>query len=340
MESLESIVKFQFRRNLRNFYTVNSLCSFQLIVCDEFNEPYQSSSGDNVVIRLKLIALPENKEIVDFKVRYAADIYSISFLMPSNEGIFKLFVDGKLHKPNVLLLPLLSNEFRVATDETNTFSLPFLSNFRPYCFSSGESILIREEYGQHIGAHVYDSAIVLIRYLLSKPSFTLSLSDVVVELGSGCGLLAVWLARHYHCKVIATDMVQQLPLLQENIQANHVDHNCIVKELYWNNREHCENILELVEKKRLTAIFAADVLYDQSSVPALCSTLSTLCNHNNFHEEHIIPVIYIAQKNRNKRLVQDIRNELLGIFLNASIECEYEEANVIIWSIQYKRQSS
>lgn len=331
---MESIVKLQFRRNLKPLYKVNGLCSFQLIVCDEFNEPYQGSSGDTAELSLKLFSLEGNVDVDKFTTRYKDGIYSISFSMPTFEGLFKLFVDGKLQTPNILLLPLLSDEFRVTEGEVNTFSLPFLSNFRPYSFVSGESIVIREEYGQHIGAHVYDSAIVMIRYLLSKSSFALSSSDVVVELGSGCGLLAIWLAQHYRCQVIATDMIQQLPLLQQNITANHTESNCITKELYWSNQEHCENIFTLVEKKRFVALFAADVLYDQSAIPALANTLSFLGNHP--AHEHI-PIVYIAQKNRNKRLVEDIRNDLLIYFPNTNIGCEYEEANVIIWSIRFQR---
>jgi predicted nicotinamide N-methyase len=172
----------------------------------------------------------------------------------------------------------------------------------------------------------------MIQYLLSKPSFTLYSSDVVVELGSGCGLLAIWLAQHYRCQVLATDMIQQLPLLQQNIVANHAESNCIMKELHWSNQEHCENIFNLVERKRLVAIFAADVLYDQSAIPALANTLSILCSTH----KHI-PAVYVAQKNRNKRSIEDIRKDLLIYFPNTKIDCEYDEANVIIWVIQYQR---
>ena len=144
----------------------------------------------------------------------------------------------------ICILPLLTDVFELVatTVGMNLTTTPLLS-----CYRLCAGLVIKEEYGHTIGSHVYDSSIVMLRYLnkmllqsplsSSSSSSSLSLSsissspiytsilscspnDIVMELGSGCGLVSMWLSQHIPMRIVATDLAAQLPFLRSNVHRN------------------------------------------------------------------------------------------------------------------------
>ena len=137
----------------------------------------------------------------------------------------------------ICILPLLTDVFELVatTVGMNLTTTPLLS-----CYRLCAGLVIKEEYGHTIGSHVYDSSIVMLRYLnrtllqsplsssssstSSSPIYTSILScspnDIMMELGSGCGLVSMWLSQHIPMRIVATDLAAQLPFLRSNVHRN------------------------------------------------------------------------------------------------------------------------
>jgi predicted nicotinamide N-methyase len=72
---------------------------------------------------------------------------------------------------------------------------------------------------QGFASTVWDSSIVLSKYLELRHAVGSLSNTRAVELGSGCGLVSCVLAR-LGADVTATDMEGNLPLLGDNLRAN------------------------------------------------------------------------------------------------------------------------
>ena len=142
----------------------------------------------------------------------------------------------------VIVLPLLTDKFAVVPSGTVQMDTsPLLS-----CYRFVHGSVIKEDYGETIGSHLYDSSVVMVRYLNSLVAALSSCdqstgsghcnpldfvshscndsggSDLVLELGAGCGLVSIWLSKHLPACVIATDTLKQLPFLRNNVSLNSV----------------------------------------------------------------------------------------------------------------------
>jgi hypothetical protein len=95
-----------------------------------------------------------------------------SFILPSMTGTYQLFFfsypkaenTGNVKDcSNKLILPLLTDKISIITREQMMLTpspKPLMS-----CYRSINGMLIEEEYGKTLGSHIYDSSIIIIRYL-------------------------------------------------------------------------------------------------------------------------------------------------------------------------------
>ncbi len=387
MKKSPIIGRIQFYRAIKSTVELE-LCTIQadLIICSEFNDPviglikatnlqffFMSVSNRTncfIPVDRKSITISTNKEISRIKM-------IMPELLP---GKYCLYVkpNGICDFPVVEILPLLSAPFdwneSSLTLTSSEMSLCSYRNFRlPHgsgdfdlqitidqqilAESTTNQLIIREEYGATLGSHVYDSAVVLLRYLrsvwtsdtstlrsvLRMDSLPLSdvaaptRSDVVIELGAGCALVGLWLQRalqNAHCcpEIFVTDLRCQEQLIHRNIKANGATEHCHFQELSWGDWEQAAQL-----KQRITSVcgcdtvqlvVAADVLYDKAAAKLMFSTYWTLATPG-------ITKLLLAQKVRcnssdstgSQQPLVDVKEEK-GF---ATAEIVYQEANVIVW---------
>lgn len=152
-----------------------------------------------------------------------------------------------------------------------------LSRKRPPLFSP-LSIEQRPFSEEGFASTVWDSAIVLSKYCeLQHNTFA---GKRCVELGSGCGLLSAVVGR-LGAACIATDLLENLPLLRSNLQANHVEHDGVppprVRELRW-GAEAAQALLRDDCEGKVDFVLASDIMYVHSAVSDLVATLDVLCS--------------------------------------------------------------
>ena len=120
---------------------------------------------------------------------------------------------------------------------------------------------------------IWDSSIVLSRYLeLHRHRYA---NSRAIELGAGCGLPGIVL-RALGAEVVLTDLEDNLPLLEHNVQENVAGSGATarVAALRWG-----EALPEAVSRSApYDLIVAADVLYVHDGVAPLVQTLAALAN--------------------------------------------------------------
>jgi len=155
---------------------------------------------------------------------------------------------------------------------------------------------VREDYGATLGSHVYDCSVVLLRFLRDELRATRSHPNwhhgSVLELGSGCGLLGLWLATHFD-HAFLTDKACQVDLLRANVQLNDASWGASRKvdclPLDWADGPSgldLAALLACVDAKLstgcdlppapLSLVVAADVFYDGAAAQAMFSVIDAV----------------------------------------------------------------
>jgi hypothetical protein len=166
-------------------------------------------------------------------------------------------------------------------------------------------VSVREDFGDNLGAHVWNSSVVLSEWLCSsrasylealaraprqetqsaknQPVLSSGGSGATLELGSGCGVAGI-VAAKLGASVTATDLARALNLLQLNVDANDVSSTShkktgnasspvggvTVATLDWRN----PTAADLVGWGHFDLVIAADILYN----PDLFAPLLALLN--------------------------------------------------------------
>jgi predicted nicotinamide N-methyase len=363
------IVRVHLRRSIKSHITPMSTIKLEVALTSEFfgRENYleadcrlmglfiKSDSSFSTVSLLQEI----NECAIVFPLK--SDIGHLShytIAAPDEVGAYHLFIfpyetdpSESIFKKRFIILPLLTDCFNVVSKDhaAMTQFIPSLLS----CYRVIHGIIIEEEYGKTVGSHVYDCSIAILRYLASShtvdgmtgsnvrscSSNTPDRMTVAVELGAGCGLVSIWLAkRNKFNSVIATDMDNQLPLILRNIERNNVQPVCSSKELNWSltvgsGRKDLESsqfsfklqreYLGMHDDEHLDMIIAGDVMYSKSLTEDFITVLRALA-------VPYVTVIYLAQKLRNAD-----RKDSYDIASTPGIRCEcvWEEADVLIWKI-------
>lgn len=148
--------------------------------------------------------------------------------------------------------------------------------FREYEFldQSLSSVKVRQypeaEYG--LGSTVWDAALVLCAFLESTVGREMIDSSICLELGSGTGIAAI-VASVVGAKIsIATDVVDCIPFIRQNIELNCTS-NCTATALDW-----AEDIQPL--EAAIDWILCADCVYEPRFVDNLIKTILSLSPHS------------------------------------------------------------
>lgn len=140
---------------------------------------------------------------------------------------------------------------------------------------------------------VWDSSIVLSKYFERHPQ--LVEGKRCLDLSAGCGLVGLVLCK-LGSDVVATDLKENLPLLQRNFNENGCPMN--VQEFTWGE---CAVRLD----PPFEIIAACDVMYIHEAIPNLVKSLVSLSNSNTS--------IYVSY-GRNRQAEEDFLKACQGIF--------------------------
>ncbi len=332
---IHEVYRLRFLRALKTLHSVGSVCSCDLIICSEFNDQivnlksdlfsaplavhYQRQSdcgcGEEPSMPLSAVA----KHYSDGKIR-------VKFPFPNVPGqYYFIFSLPHVHKTNnkrIMFLSLVTDIVNVHPENISSISLPLLSNYRWLSFEQVK-LSIKEEYGSTIGAHLYDSAIVAIKFCQSDIFVAPMAKDVVLELGAGCGLTGLWFAKQFGCKVLLTDQPCQIPLLQSNITVNQLSNFCQSMVFDWSE---CIEKLGSNVLNNLKIVIATDVLYDSIAAETLLILVRSILMRST-------AVVLFAQKNRANQTIEEARSTLINLMPLLQYRCLRFEANVFVWKI-------
>ena len=126
-----------------------------------------------------------------------------------------------------------------------------------------------------IHSTVWDSSIVMSKFfehashvcdmMLGTSPFK---GKSVLEVGAGCGLVGLALAKLGSPRVVLSDLEAALPLLKRNIEVNGCSQTCAAAALSWG----CESALRALSPP-FDYVIGADVMYIVEVIPLLVSTL-------------------------------------------------------------------
>lgn len=152
-----------------------------------------------------------------------------------------------------------------------------------YALRTIDNIEMIEETGHAIAKKVWDGGIITAKYLKQNPGFISPKNPQrIIELGAGCGLLSLALARLYHCKVVTTDLDDAKEICELNIKkANET--RVKFETLDWEDCSGREESYDLV--------IATDCTYNESYFDPLLTALHSLSSKNS--------TIIIGHKYRN-----------------------------------------
>ena len=211
----------------------------------------------------------------------------ITVLVPDEPGQYSLRLSctaPNLHDTDtaLLLLPVISHSVKVTLSPNG--GMPTLGCLREVPLSrqaDRESICIHEEYGATLGSHVWDSSIILTRYIhtlfchtasspsapspsppssstlypflscLSIPSKDSLAEKYALELGAGLGLCGVSLAIHrVFRKVFISDKMEQCKYIQRNIALHACEETARACSLDYMDPTRCvDNLASMVAEE-------------------------------------------------------------------------------------------
>lgn len=317
---MEVLGRVQFIRAIKSALVPSSGVRVELAIVSEFCDPIPGLAAE-YYFRFTFTLLYDSSQYVpDIQEKVKNDVFTVNFEAPPFCGKFSLKIEALRKVADAagslaLILPLHLECIEVEPASASAF--PLLTCQRKFSSPFGD-IVIEEEYGRTMGSHIFDSSIVLLHFLAHCPFANL---ETAVELGSGCGLIGIWLSMSFS-KVLATD--KHLDTLKTNIVRNGCEGNCIAMELDWSNSRHIA-AAKAICSEPIDLIIAGDVLYDLSSVGSFFDLVGELATPGKTK-------IIVAQKLR-AQTSEHTRFDISTVprFVAEKV---MEEAQVVVWSLE------
>lgn len=335
-DRIDQIYRLRFRRSIKSVFQTCEMVKLQVVLTSEFdNVPIKSTWN----LSAETILLSEDVRLlqsVELTQSVSNEIWSMTFAAPSQIGKYRIRIYCLLDTTEdcgIAVLDLWSETFEVQPEKVLVAAAILIPNHRLF-LAKGESIWIKEDFGETIGSHIYDCSIILCRYFRQTFSAEESYPDLVIELGSGCGLSAIFACLLFRCRTILTDLPEQLPLLSENVNLNGLDEQkCSYQELRWGDLEAVNDIVTICSEFQNIVILAADVLYDSTAAPLLLQTVQALSGA--LVSKRV--TVLLAQKNRDNMTVDDAQHRLTSFSKGALLsKLVRQEANVYVWDISFQ----
>ncbi|GMF13307.1 unnamed protein product [Phytophthora lilii] len=191
----------------------------------------------------------------------------------------------------------------------------------------GTVLVVEENYGDAMGSHVWDASVLLSFSVLHAGTTGLTLSEeelvtgvletkqVMLELGSGCGLFAAVLSNLLplgtDVATIFTEKHESTERLQSNLLRNRSLPTASVVALDWG-----AELPIILLHANIRVVFAADVLYNWAAHEALIATLDSLFNGQ-------VPTstrVFLAHKRRGKSSAMKL-DALASNTFDAATDC-------------------
>ena len=323
------IARLQVLRSSPSHVRAGSIFRVELILSSEFNEPI-AGRLQQVLISATFVS-ETVAEAIDGQLRLSmqrGEVGVFELSAPSITGAYQLHfcareqnnksdgdAEAETDELTAMMLRLHTEAVTVHASIADCERRPLLSVYRSL---PRLSITIREDYGATLGSHIYDCAIVLLQFLRTaalsaaadrEGSPSAAWTGTAVELGSGCGLVGLWLSSLF-ARVHLTDKACQLPLLRENIALSGRQGRCEASSLDWADASGTEMraLQQRIDSTQppapLGLVVAADVLYDKGSAAPLLTLIHALAQTNGATAAP--PRIIIAQKIRSDTLQLDL----------------------------------
>jgi predicted nicotinamide N-methyase len=126
-----------------------------------------------------------------------------------------------------------------------------------------------------IHSSVWEGGLALLAYLQQHP---VPKDTLIVDLGSGTGIVGLGLTKLGYTKVAVTDLQEALPLLDDNVQRNEVSDAVQVCNLTW-GEPLSKQVLNLIQNSKRVLCVGADIVYRQSLFAPLIATLAELLQY-------------------------------------------------------------
>jgi hypothetical protein len=360
------------KRAIRCKVVTSSVIRLEIVISSEFNEPIPGLLAfyqNDLKAFFEPINENSNTDMIDSNLCLlnpvdAQEVCIYQVICPHSSGKYRLHIKssfngpvdigGDVHKSRIIL-DFLSDVIEITSNnnEVNGYVPSLLSNYRSVTIGSRVAstppspltITIQEEYGASMGSHIYDSAIVLCHYFNNNP-LIYKRSDTheyasALELGSGCGLVGLWLkCSDYYKRVVLTDKIALQSLIQQNISTNisdiDIDSGCFFLPLEWSSSSNVASVMNS-QKMPFSLVVAADVLYGTKVSTAFFNVLeNVITQHRETHTLSMDPAIIVAQKVRSDEPL-DLAN-VSGVSIHASFDATliHEAFSVKIWSVKHK----
>jgi hypothetical protein len=158
------------------------------------------------------------------------------------------------------------------------------------------------------GLTVWDGAILLTKFLEQKPA---EIEDkLVVEFGSGTGLVGIAACILGASRVIMTDLPYALPLMQDNVDCNRLHDRVQCRSCDWFDPPDFG-----VESWATDVLLLADCVWVQELVPPLLATLKQYVLQHN-------PIVMLSYQRRGKAahdLFWDGMNQLFSSIIEMDV---------------------
>lgn len=338
------IARLQFHRAPKRRYIAHSPLHITIALTSEFNDPLNDFPLLDLILNFRFIAVDSREGIASSSLtqpsipiqqckaprQKSGAVVHYAFYTPEQTGKYILLVrsDPSAHASSMIrVLDVASDVFEVVAPQTliSSTEMPLLSNFRVIKGSTDPSIeiVVKEDYGSTMGAHVYDSAVVLGDYLSQHKDIIQD--NVIIELGAGCGLVSLFALQLAAQSVISTDLLCQLPLLQANVQREGV--RCL--EFCWGNQQHFQALTKELPPQSNLVLLAADVLYDAEAAVAFIHVVQAWMATSQGQT-----VCLVAQRLRDDRSEDVRKSQWESVCSDLKWTIRYQGFNVIIWQIE------
>jgi hypothetical protein len=371
-----------FGRSLKSHVLKSQKVRLEIFLLSEFDGEVQYSIEDYEII-VSLIEATTQKLFARFtssKVKRENPRVAIfDTITPGVCGSYQYHVtiSSRISVEN-FIIPLISSVFEIVDQLPTNWNI-LCKTYRPLKLTftlnsdvTEEEILIIEDRGLTMGSHIWDSSLILFLNFqnLLQPHidsfFTTKPNLLAVELGAGCSLLGIALAKYLQrispapagsgdptSHVSCTDLSSQVPLIRDNITLNHLDPQQIsAGELDWSSSSNLHSFFasfptsvpgsssSLIPSSSSLAepfpvidvILAADVLYQSDMTSHFFRTLLSLSTPHH-------TLIFLAQKIRpnsptstsldlvDLRSYEEYHTEIL---------LHDEVADVVVWKLMRK----